>query len=64
MNVMPEYFLLFPVKYINMLHNIKIVKGLHKECVYCRKNGIRKITNAKCDECDISMCQEMPFILP
>ena len=36
-----------PTKYINMLHNIKIVKGLHKECVYCRKNGIRKITNAK-----------------
>ena len=35
-----------PTKYINMLHNIKIVKGLHKECVCCRKNGIRKITNA------------------
>ena len=27
-----------PTKYINMLHNIKLVKGLHKECVYCRKN--------------------------
>ena len=45
-------------KYINMLHNIKIVKGLHKKCAYCRKNGIRKITNAKCNECDISMYPE------
>ena len=41
-----------------MVHNIKIVKGLHKECVYCRKNGIRKITNSKYNECDISMCPE------
>ena len=33
-----------------MLHNIEIVKGLHKECVYCRKNGIEKITNAESHE--------------
>ena len=31
-----------PTKYINMLHNIKIVKGLHKECVYCRKIGLER----------------------
>ena len=47
-----------PTKYINMLHNIKIVKCLHKKCVYCRKNGIIKITNAKYNKCDISMCPE------
>ena len=29
-------------KYINILQNIKIVKGLHKECVYCRKNWIER----------------------
>ena len=41
-----------------MLHNIKIVKGLHKECVYCRKNEIIKIINAKFNECGISICPE------
>ena len=44
--------------YINILNNIKIEKGLHKECVYYRKNGIRKISYVKWDEYDIIICSE------
>ena len=45
-----------PNKYINMIHGIEIIKIQNKECIYCRKNGKRKITNDTGNECKISIC--------